>query len=575
MPKSTKNLFFLTILLLGLFNNSTAQSNILSSLDFDPKINGFRFKNYPNLGDGWKDDVAAEDLIRMFGVKAVCKNNSAKNCVVDAAARQWMEEKLKAMNIGHCEGIAAVSLRMNANLPFKKRASPASFQAGARSPFNLQLDQTLENYIAYYWITQTFKEVKSNTAKTVAGELGPVDVVKTLIAAMKEKKDTYLIRIWKYGKNKPFEDGHSITPFAVEDAGNQYKIHVYDNNFPGETRYLFVNKNGTQQWTYSAKPDPKAKSDYIGDRGTKTLQLTATSWRDNRCFDPPFAKDDDAATGCGIETARLDRPFFTNVSFRQTADEDGEDAEFFLTGEGNMLITDGDGRRIGYDPNNRFYDEVAGGDFNLLIGGLGIDLPLYYLPYEDTGNPYKIVFSGKNLTQESVFDFVFSAPGFTVGFAGIRLDQKETLTATISHDGEEITFEASTDGETPEVFYAFDSEDDADASYMTDIEGVELAAGKRLIYDFDFDEGKLFFSDDDGGEDFFDIELIRINADGTEQVYRQDNLDIGKADRYEMDFGDWKGGEDTMCFKDDEDGDGFGDEECSEQPNEDDGADEQ
>jgi len=562
---------FVIILCFGLFVDSSAQTNIVASLDFDPKINGFGFKNYKNEKYNWKDDIAADDLIRMFGVKAVCKTgDSAKNCVLKAAARKWIEHYLEAMNIGHCEGIGVASLRMNSSLPFKKRTSSSNFQAAAKSPFNLRLDQPIENYIAYYWITQTFDEITLPTKKTA--ERGPVELAKTLIASMKDRKDTYLLGLKKYEKGRIF-DGHAIAPFAVEDAGNQYKLHVYDNNYPGETRYLFINKTGTQQWSYSSASNPKAKPDYVGDITTKTLDLTATSWREGRCFDASFANDGDKAVGCGVETAVLNRPLFTAISFQPAmlaSDEDGEDAEFFLTGEGDMLVTDGDsGERIGYDPKtNRFYDEIEDGNAELLIGGLGLDLPHFTLPYEETGEPYTIVFSGKNLTQESNLDFVFAAPGFTVGFDGIRLDPNETLTATISPDGEQITFTASADGETPGVFYAFDDDDEENASYITTIEGVELTAAKTLVYDFDFENGKLFFSDDDGNEDNFDIELTRINADGSEQEYKQDNLDIGKADKYEMDFGEWDGAG-AMCFKDDEDGDGFNDENCSEQPNED------
>ena len=552
-----------------------AQTKIIALLDFDPKINGFGFKNYKNDNYNWKDDIAADDLIRMFGVKAVCKSgDSAKNCVMKAAARKWIEYYLEAMNIGHCEGIGVASLRINSGLPFKKRALSSNFQTGAKSTFNLRLDQPIENYIAYYWITQTFDEITLPTKKTA--ERGPVELVKTLVASMKDRKDTYLLGLKKYEKGRIF-DGHAIAPFAVEDAGNQYKIHVYDNNYPGETRYLYINKTGTQQWSYSSGSDPKAKPNYVGDITTKTLDLTATSWREGRCFDASFANDSDKAVGCGVETAMLNRPLFTAISFQPSipaSDEDGEDAEFFLTGEGDMFVTDGDGKRIGYDPKTRrFYEEIEDGIAELLIGGLGLDLPHFTVPYQETEKPYTIVFSGRHLTEESNLDFIFAAPGFTVGFDGIRLDPNETLTATISSDGEEITFTASADGETPEVFYAFDAEVEENASYITTIEGIELTANKTLTYDFDFENGKLFFSDNDGNEDNFDIELVRISADGSEQEYKQDNLDIGKADKYEMDFGDWDG-TGSMCFKDDEDGDGFDDEGCSEQPNEDDGTNE-
>lgn len=574
MPKSIVKIFpkiTLTIIFCGLlFQNLIAQGEIIAKLNFDPRVNGFAFKNYGNVGDRWKDDLGAEDLIRMFGVNAVCKNKSAKNCQMDATARRWLEEKLEAMKIGHCEGIAAISLRMNSGLAFKNRKTPSSFQSGVNSPFNLRLEQNLENYIAYYWLTQTFKEVKAETAKTIAGQRGPLDIVKTLIDAMNSGRDTYLLRLWKYEEKKPFEDGHSLTPYAIENAGNRYKVHVYDNNYPGETRFLYVTKDGNQNWTYASKSNaPNAKPDYFGNIATKSLQMTATSWRDNRCFDATFARDEEVATGCGIETASLNQPFFRNASFQSQTDEDGEHAEFFLTGEGNMLVIE-NGRRLGYDPNNQFYNQIPGGSYNLLVGGLDVDTPLYYVPYQDTGGSYTIVFSGKNLEEEeeSIFDFVFSAPGFVVGFDSIRLDSGETLTATISHDGEEITFKTSAeDGETPEVFYAFDADDDSGASYITTIEGVELSPETELTYNFDFENLKLYFSDNDGEEDEYDIELIRLNADGTEQVYVQNDLNIGQSDQYEMDFGDWDG-EGEMCFKDDDDGDGFGDEECEEQANE-------
>jgi hypothetical protein len=542
--------------------NLSAQSKIVASLDFDPKVAGFSFPNYKTVKTG---DLGTEDLIRMFGVKATCKSgNTAKNCVLKAAAQKWIEKMLEAMEIGHCEGIGVASLRFNSGLRFKSRWQPSQFQTGVKMPFNLKLVPSLENYISYYWITQIFDEITLKTKETA--KFGPNGIAEKLISSMNNQKDTFLFGIKKYDKGRIF-DGHAVVPFAVEDGGNQYKIHVYDNNFPGETRFLFINKTGTQQWFYNSTKNLNSKPDYVGDNSTKTLELTATSWREGKCFDPPFA-DDENETGCGIETATLNKPSFINTSFKKLSDEDGEDAEFFLTGEGDMMVVE-DGKRLGFDPrSNRYLNEIADGNPTLIVGGFGEDLQHFTLPYfESDEKPYTIIFSGRNLDEESSLDFVFSAPGFTVGFDNIRLDPDETLTAEVSHNGEVITFTASTDSETPEVYFAFDSDDDADASYITEIGGVQLVANKSLTYDFDFESGKLFFSDNDGNEDNYDIELIRINADGSRQEYKQNDLDIGKADKYEMDFGDWNG-KDSMCFKDDEDGDNFDDEECSEQPNE-------
>ncbi len=566
---STKSLrskifaFFICIILL--FPNAPVRAQILASIEFDPKVDGFSFKNYRNENYKWDDDIAADDLIRLFGVKNACKSGtSAKNCVLKEGAARWMKEYLEAMDIGHCEGMSVASLKMKAGTPFKKRIPAGDFQSGAKSPFGLRFEQPMQNYIAYYWLTQTFDEVVKPTAETAAA--GPVQIAKRLAAAMKDGSETYVLGIEKTEKNGK-RTGHAVTPFAVEDTATQYKIHLYDNNFPGETRYLFINKTGAEQWTYNGTANPNEKPDYFGNKTSQTLDITANSWRENKCFRASFVADG-RQTGCGSESALLEKPFFTNASFQKSKilqDETVEDAEFFLTDEGEMLITDANGDRLGYDPQtNRYYDEIPDSVSEYLIGGLGENLPHFTLPYEQAEEPYKVVFSGKYLDEESILDFVFGAPGFTVGFSEIRLDPNETLTATISSDGQEISFTASKDGETPEVFFAFDPEDDSEASYLTLIEGVELTAGKSLIYNFDFENGKLYFSDDDGNEDSYDIQLVRVNADGTRQVYTNSNVDIGKADRYEMDFEDWDG-KGEMCFKDDEDGDGFGDEECTEE----------
>ena len=545
-----------------------ARGGLLAKLDFDPKVNGFGFKNYRNDKRRWEDDVAADDLVRLFGVKGACKSGtSSKDCVLKEGAARWMREYLEAMKIGHCEGISVACLRMFSATPFKKKTAPADFQPGAKSPFGLQLSPAMENYVAYYWLTQTFDEVIEPTGKTA--EAGPVEIAKTLAAAIEKGGEAYTLGMQKTEPNGD-TTGHAVNPFAVEDTGAQYKIHLYDNNFPGETRYLFINKAGNQEWTYNGTATPNAKPDYSGNKQSQTLDITANSWRENKCFRASFASDA-KRSGCGSESAAVSEGSnFVNAAyakpFSMRADETTEDVEFFLTGEGEMMVTDGNGDRLGYDPvTDQVYDEIEDAVSEYLIGGLGEDLPHFTFPYEESEEPYKIVFSGKYLDEESVLDFVFCAPGFTVGFSEIRLDPNEILTATISADGEEISFTASRDGETPEVFFAFDPVDDSQSSYLTLIEGVALTAGKALFYNFDFENGKLYFSDNDGNEDSYDIELVRVNADGTRQVYTNSNLDIGKADRYEMDFADWDG-KGEMCFKDDEDGDGFDDEQCAEEP---------
>ena len=580
-PKRFFSSVFIISLIIGLFTFTVfAQPNIVASLKFDPKVNGYSFENFGNDNRNWQDDLGTEDLIRLFGVKAVCKSGaSAKDCVVKAAAREWAKQEIEGMKGGHCEGMAVTSLHFYSGLPFKNRIMPSAFQTGAASPFKLKLDQAIENYIAYYFVTQVFDEVSAPTNVTAAK--GPVEVVKMLIDSFNAGKDTYSLGFYKFANGRK-SDGHAITPIAIEDLGTKYSIHVYDNNYPGETHYVMVDKAGKQTWKYIASTNPnEPPSEYVGNIDTKTLELTATSLRDGRCFDASFSSDGGKAVGCGTETMAPMKPATPATPAKPTTpatpakkpvveetDEDGEDAQFSLNGDGEMLVIDGNGRRVGYDPKtDKFYNEIQGASTDFIVGGLGQDLPNYTMPYQESGKPYTVVFSGKDIEEESEFDFTYSAPGFTVGFNGIRLDPNEVLVATITPEGETVTFTASADGETPEIYFAFDSDDEDGASYIAEVGGSVLDAGKTLTCDFDFEEGKLYFSDNDGNEDEYDIDLIRINADGTEQVYSQNNLDIGKSDNYEMNFGDWDG-KGPICFEDDEDGNGFDDEECTPQADE-------
>lgn len=533
--------------------------NMMATINFDPKTDGYGFENYDNKSRAWQNDLTAEDLIRFFGAKAVCKTgDTAQNCVLKAAAGEWMTKQLTGMNGGHCEGMAATILRIKFGKPFKARdGKVSSFQSTANRAFDLKLDEILGNYIAYYFVTQGFDEVAGPTQET--GKKGPVGVVTTLVDAMKSGSEIYTLGFYKYDRaTGKKSDGHAITPIAVEDAGGSYRIHVYDNNYPGEIRYVVVEKAGKQTWKYVTSTNPsEPAAEYMGDIDTKTLELTPNSSREKTCYEAPFAGANDEKQ-CGASSTT------TPAVSAETKSSLGDRAEFFLDNDGDMLVTTADGKRQGYDPKtNKFYEEIRGASTNLIIGGRGKNLPDYKIPAQTQGKPYTVTFSGKYLKAESTTDFTYSAPGFTVGFDKIKLDPNETLTTTISPDGENITFTSSADGETPEIYFTFDPKDSSGASYIARIAGAQIEAGKTLTANFDFDTLKLKFKDDDGNQDEYDVELIKINPDGKRQKLEKKVADKG-GDNYEMDLKDWNG-DNSICVKQDKNGNGFDDEKCDSQ----------
>ena len=545
--------------------NLQDEEGILAKLNFNPKANGFGFENFGNENRRWQDDLGAEDMIRLFGAPSVCRSgNTAQNCVLKVAAKEWMMQQLEGMDGGHCEGMAVTSLRLATNKPFKGRVAAPNFQPTAKTPFQLKLDQTLENYIAYYFVTQSIEEVSEATQATA--QKGPVAIVKMLVDSFKNGKDTYSLGFYKYKDGRKF-DGHAITPIAVEESGNVYRIHVYDNNYPGETRYVVVEKGGKQTWKYVTSTNPnEPAAEYAGDINTKTLELTATALRDRGCFSVPFATDEAGGKCVPVKEPLIENKKPVEEEVEESDDDEEEMVEFALNGEADLLVVGSDGKSVGYDPKtNRFVNEIADTQVVKIKGGKGIDLPLYRLPLQESGKPYGIIISGKNNSEESNVDLTYAAPGFAVGFDGIRLDPNEILLMTISPDGEQISFTASADGETPEIYFAFDDDED---SYKIELDGVSLQAGKTLVVGFDDETGKFVFSDNDGDEDKYDVDITRITADGEEQNFETDDIDTGKVDNYEMDLSKWKG-KGKIAVKTDDEGNGFADDEPVEQENED------
>lgn len=534
----------------------TKQGKILATLDFDPKTDGFGFNNYGNEHK-WQNDLGTDDLISMFGAAPVCvTGDNLATCKVKKPADNWRLKTLQAMGKGHCEGMAIVSLLFFEQREFKnRRKTPANFQKDAESVFDLKVSyQSLQNYIAYFWATQEFSEIQKVQDASI--KTGPGGIVKTLINSMNDENgELYTIGFCK-AEDGEMKDCHAITPIAVEDMGDHYSIHVYDNNNPGETRYMTVEKTGAQQWEYNAAINPKEEEDlYIGDRTTESLFIAPISARlYGKKFRAPFGtKRENNALQTGSATG-------------------GERVEFAVNDDARMMVTSGDGKRIGYDWNKKqTVNEIADADMIYLATGADDRLPpILQMPYQPAGKPFTVTLSGKSLKSESRPDLVYTGPGFSVGFDGIRLDPEETLTFQIAPDGSRISFTASADGETPEIYFSLNGENGE--SYLVEVDGVELQAGKTLSAEFDAKTGKFHFMDNDSDEDKYDVDFERTLAGGTEQSFETDNLDLGKTDDYEMDFGKWDG-KSPLCFRDDDDANGFVNDECEAQPNEDNDAD--
>lgn len=557
------------------------EGEILASIKFDPKVNGFGFRNFGENPD-YEEDLTADDMIRMFGAENVCiEGSTARDCVLYETAERWIEESLEKMNNGHCDGFSVSALRMFVGRPFKGRKSPAEFQPGAKNLFDLKKTQLTSNYVSYYQTLTFLKETYEFRAHTF--KMKPTEILAAIGEAMQSKKEFYTLEVWMR-ENGKYTRGHSIVPIAVEDMGDEmYRLHVYDNNYPGQTKYVVVDGN-KETWRYHTANNPaETARDYFGSATTNTLALKRLSDRSRRRFECPFCDEDEEQETDDEEATidRLSRGFsFSDASFTKPAParparrDEQESLTVSLSGDADLLITDASGRRIGYDPSKKAsFNEIPGALENPVMGEVldgdeeNVD-PEFYLPVDAANKkPYRITVSGSGLDEEETSSLEVVGSGFVVGFDDISVDKGETLSMTVGQDGRGLSFTASADGETPSVYITTDDGEDK-PSYEFEIGGITLKAGKTITVLLDPAKGVIYFQDDDGDEDKYDVKVSRTNPNGKEDVFEEFDLDIGEDNIYALNFGAWDG-KSGMCFEDDDDEDGsFADEECEEVENE-------
>jgi hypothetical protein len=249
---------------------------------FRPKPHGFSFPNW-GKGENPQGALTAEDARCLFG-DVVCARVVQGKCEPTPAARLWIAEMNRSMGNGHCEGLAALSAAL-----YTGARRPEDF--GGKTAWELPpKDARVLRMISTLFTTQGIEPVQSVTAKT--RQMSTRQIVDTLARSFQDKKETYTLGI--YGA----QGGHAITPFAVDDVGGgRYRIHVYDNNYPGADNVVDVD-TGRDTWRYAGAAlnpgEPAAPWEGTGG----SMDLTAQSVR----FAPlvcPFCEKQSPRPMCG------------------------------------------------------------------------------------------------------------------------------------------------------------------------------------------------------------------------------------------------------------------------------------
>ncbi|MCF7764364.1 MAG: immunoglobulin domain-containing protein [Verrucomicrobia bacterium] len=508
---------------------------IIADLGFRPRTDGFPFENYVNtLANNEKAlNLTPAEVRRMFGDRVVSRVNGAE-IVLTPPARKWMEEISNSMNGGHCAGLSYMSL-----LVYTKHLEiSGTFGVNSLQGLTLEKNPRLQREIGYWWATQ----VVSPGGDRIAGT--PVEILDRLIAALKpDATDTYSIAIFK----RDWTGGHAVTPYAVEDKGNNvYDVLLYDNNWPNRTRRMTIDRT-KNTWQYSASINPQANADlYEGDATTRTLFVEPMS-RHNQMQICGFC-DDGSSAAARSGFSNSEGPLQLN--------------EIFVDGNGvHLLITDAQGRRYGWD-NGVFIQEIPDVSHRLVLGAdLWNDArsPVFLVPAQEQ---FEFTLSlPKSLDVSSPTNQTYTAvtmigDGFEIAVEDIYLDPGEVDTLVFSPDGTSLAYTSSA-SESPDLTLGFVA---PDADFEFTVAGVETDPGATIHLKVDKTKGTLTLSSSGNTEvGYYDLAVVRYDDD-SEQEFYHDEIELEPKDLAILDYGTWQGDSDTLDLRIDWDGDGTIDE---------------
>ncbi|MBN8582612.1 MAG: hypothetical protein J0L96_18250 [Anaerolineae bacterium] len=495
----------------------SAPGEVIFDFGFTPEQNGFSFENYGD--DIPATNLTADELRRMFGDE-VCADINGDQCILTPPAEQWMDQINESMGGGHCEGMAVLSLMM-----YTGQVSPADFGGSVASDLDVN-DEALQKEIAYWWATQATDPTASSVVRGT-----PMEILET-VRQMDVNGETYTIGIYN-----DRGDGHAITPFGVQDKGDGlYAILVYDNNYPGETRELFIDSRDGS-WTYETSINPQVETDvWSGNADTQTLDLTPTSAR------------------VEIQVCPFCEGGFTSTNKLAAADQLMN--QFFLDGDGHILITDENGNRLGY-VNGEIVNEISGASYTryrMLASGETPE-PIYAVP---AGLDVTITIDGSDLSEETLTDLVMIGAGYTIGVEGIYLTPGQIDTAYFYPMDQMIAYETESD-ESPSIIFGVEN---PDADYYFEVYGADMLGGGVITAWLDSSAGDLLINTEKlNGEGSFNFYLTRITDEAEEEFYAEDIV-LNEGALIYVNYAEWTDANpEGIYFGVDLDGDGEVDEE--------------
>jgi hypothetical protein len=503
---------------------AAADGQMVADIGFRPETNGFSFENYG--ANKAATNLTPVEMRRMFGDQ-VCASLQGDTCILIPPAQQWMEQNNASMSGGHCEGFAALSL-----LLYSGQIDPKQFGANTTAELKLDSNEPLQREIAYWFTTQATMPARGGIIHGTPAEI--VEALKKAYAKDNPNHETYAVGIYKADRT----GGHAVTAYGLEDRGQGvYWIMIYDNNYPGQARYIQVDTQANT-WQYEASINPQAASElYQGDASTNTLEIVPTSARLGQqvCDFCAQASTSGRVPGLAAPAA----PRYNEV---------------WMEGDAAFLVVDKQGRKLGYSSGS-FVNEIPEASFTRVKGQSLAEqdvAPTYYMP---VGMEFTLVIDGDSVAkkEDNATDAVMIGPGYYIGVEGIYLDPGQKDTLKLAGDGRSVAYKTDY-SESPTIVVGIER---PAADFELELKGKDIKPGSETIVAFDPDKGTLTLrssSDEDGS---FYVSITRIDDKGEETFESGDeDVVLKPGDVVSFDFGKWDGQGHSLEVQFDDGGDG-------------------
>jgi hypothetical protein len=330
-------------------------SSPISDLDFRPNRDGFRFANEGST-------LTWEMFRQFFGTEQVEWPNGNRIHVADVFYKKHYRN---AGDRGSCDGFSATSLLNYKNL---SQPNAGNFAMSHYSPLYSQgKNRDMSEAYAFSQGIQVGLEVSAHSqwmCELVGNS--PRAFYQYLKSQIQNNSGAVLGIRWKdikvLGKTIP-AGGHALVPYRYEEpSADKAYVYVYDSNKPGDNGRRVEFDLANDKWKYVAQ---------------------------NLWFIPITTLEGDSSW-CNLSVTPIEMYRHQGVAWwaqsgwsaMHSSQAQANPTQLLATsGPARLLIIDDQGRRLGWDESNNFYDEIPGAGYTPIARNTsGEGSGFYYLP---------------------------------------------------------------------------------------------------------------------------------------------------------------------------------------------------